>query len=243
MGESANTITNSNQFIDDLATCVQKSVSGELLKAAEEIHFQTNIREHLGKSWESYICDDNTLDTTEETEKKYFKEKYPVKVLLDHPASRIHLIENFITDEECRVFEEEAKELLPVATESDFDGKTLQNSDNSKVMQAAITVPWRDRKNAVTQLSTRIFDYANHELNEIHIKEHGQEPPTAIQHFGKGLDATNDEPDQYKSQCDGACEGELYIPGGRIATMGKCLSSRSLLSHRNKYASNWKQYR
>lgn len=146
MGESANTITNPNQFIDDLATCVQKSVSGELLKAAEEINFQTNIREHLGKSWESYICDDNTLDTTEETEEKYFKKKYPVKVLLDHPASRIHLIENFITDEECRVFEDEAKELLPVATESDFNGKILQNSDNSKVMQAAITVPWRDRK-------------------------------------------------------------------------------------------------
>ena len=45
-----------------------------------------------------------------------------MKVMIDRPASKIHVVENFITAEECKAVEEAAEPILHDATVADGSG-------------------------------------------------------------------------------------------------------------------------
>ena len=101
-------------ILEDLTKCVQKGVAVELERANEEIAFQATVRKDMAALVENYTCADESLNTTEAKRTEYwdsggkFRRRMKVDVMIDRPASRIHTIENFLTEDECRAVEEES---------------------------------------------------------------------------------------------------------------------------------------
>ncbi|MGV2389772.1 MAG UNVERIFIED_CONTAM: hypothetical protein LVR29_20510 [Microcystis novacekii LVE1205-3] len=110
-------------------------------------------------------------------------------------SSQIHVVDNFISEEECIAMEKAAARTLHKATVADGKGGS-RLSDHRKAMQAGIRVPWHEEQsgNPIARLSRRVYDYTNYALN-LNIDEHGQEDLMSIQYFGRGRD--DEHPDRY----------------------------------------------
>jgi len=155
--------------VDFFSKCVENSVSAEMQDANEEIAFQANIRQKMAERWENYTCADYDMPTSESirSESWYHKgQKRNVEILLDKPSSRVHLIQNFISEEECEAMEKSAKKSLHRATVADGKGGS-ELSSSRKAMQAGIKIPWKLEKdgNKLTTLSRKVYDYVNHVLD------------------------------------------------------------------------------
>lgn len=209
------------EAVELLKECVETGVASEMEKANEEIAFQKKVRHEMAEHWENYTCADYELATSEALEEKQWihkgDKKYDVKIMLDRPASKVHVIKNFINEEECKAMEDTARPLLHKATVADGKGGS-ELSPNRKAMQAGIKIPWKleEEGNALTTLSRRVYDYTNHVLG-MNIKEDGQEDLMSIQYEGRGED--DETPDRYTPHCDGDCDGMRFKPGNRMATM------------------------
>ena len=110
-------------ILQELVQCVQGGVATELEKVHEEIAFQSSVRTTIAAQLENYTCADDTLDSTPDvgTPAPWFHKgvRRMVHVKHDRPSSKIHVIENFIDEEECIAMEEEAKASLHRATVAD----------------------------------------------------------------------------------------------------------------------------
>mmetsp|Transcript_15312 Transcript_15312/g.18632 ORF Transcript_15312/g.18632 Transcript_15312/m.18632 type:complete len:485 (+) Transcript_15312:173-1627(+) len=206
--------------IEYLTSCVESSVSKQMENANEEIAFQSQIRTSLAERWENYTCADYDMPTTDSLETKYWRQgpkRHTVEVLLDRPASKVHLVKNFITPDECKAMEDEAATKLHRATVADGKGGS-ELSPSRKAMQAGIKIPWAKEKegNLLTTLSRRVYQYVDHVL-DLNIDEKGQEDLMSIQYAGRGED--DETPDRYTPHCDGDCTGMGHKTGGRMATM------------------------
>mmetsp|Transcript_17549 Transcript_17549/g.38250 ORF Transcript_17549/g.38250 Transcript_17549/m.38250 type:complete len:465 (-) Transcript_17549:181-1575(-) len=210
-------------ILEDLTKCVQKGIAVEIERANEEIAFQATVRKDMAALVENYTCADESLNTTEAKRTEYwesggeFGRRMKVSVMIDRPASRIHTIEDFLTDDECRAVEEAAAPLLHDATVADGSGGS-HKSDSRKAKQAGIKVDWKGeaRGDPIARLSRRVYDYVNHVL-PFNIRENGQEDLMSIQYFGRGPD--DETPDRYMPHCDGDCTGLDFKPGNRMATI------------------------
>ena len=192
--------------MDELVNCVQTGVVSTLSKANEELAFQATIRRDMAAKMENYTCSDLALDTSTPLETTFWngakdRKKRSVQIMLNRPASKIHVIENFIDEEECKAMEEAAQSKLHRATVADGKGGS-HFSEHRKAMQAGIKVPWAEeaKGNAIARLSRRVYDYTEHVLG-LGIQEFGQEDLMSIQYFGRGVNDT--EPDRYTPHCDG----------------------------------------
>ena len=207
--------------IKELKQCVESGVATEMEKANEEIAFQSQIRRKMGELFENYTCADHVLASTEPLRETQWiagdKIVREVHVMLDRPASRVHVIKNFISEEECQAMEDEAKPILHKATVADGKGGS-ELSPNRKALQAGITIPWKleSEGNFLATLSRRVYDYTNHVL-KMDIDEHGQEDLMSIQYEGRG--EGDETPDRYTPHCDGDCTGLGFKTGGRMATI------------------------
>jgi 2OG-Fe(II) oxygenase superfamily len=209
--------------VDELLACVEGGVATALERVNEEIAFQASVRKDIAATLENYTCVDDMLNSTADistttwlnSESENDKEPYTVHVKHERPASKIHVIENFILDDECTAMEEQAASTLHHATVADGKGGS-RLSDNRKAMQAGIKVPWDQPDHPIARLSRRVYDYTNHVLG-LGIDEHGQEDLMSIQYFGRGRNDT--EPDRYTPHCDGDCTGQPHKSGTRMATM------------------------
>jgi len=207
-------------LIQQMAECVQANVAEEMEKANEEVAFQAQIRTRMGGLLENYTCADEILNTTEPESTHKWRNRgknYHVDVMLDRPRSKIHLVENFITETECEAVEKAAKKKLHKATVADNSGGS-QLSDNRKAMQAGLKVHWDREKRGdhIAKVSRRVLDFTNSVTN-FDLKEHGQEDLMSIQYSGRGRD--DPAPDRYMPHCDGDCTGMPHKPGTRVATM------------------------
>jgi hypothetical protein len=122
-----NDATMVHSAMDDLVACVEGGVAEALKKANEELAFQSLIRKGMANQMENYTCVDLSLNTTPSLEDKIWKsdkdgKRRKVQVLLDRPASRIHVIENFISEEECKAMALSAEPNLHQATVADGKG-------------------------------------------------------------------------------------------------------------------------
>lgn len=207
---------NAETILDSLADCVKGGIAKEIEKANEEITFQAGVRKNMAGLLENYTCADEGLNTTEPREVEEWEGR-EVKIMIDRPASKIHVVENFITEEECRAVEEAAAPILHDATVADGSGGS-QLSDSRKAKQAGIKVYWEKESDGdlIARLSRRVYDYVNHVL-PFDIQHNGQEDLMSIQYFGRGPD--DDKPDRYMPHCDGDCNGLDFKPGNRMATM------------------------
>jgi hypothetical protein len=203
-------------ILESLGTCVEKGVAGEIEKAREEISFQADVRTTMADLMENYTCADETLNTTESRRTEYWEGR-KVDVMLDRPAARVHLIENFVTPEECRAVEERVAPFLHDALVADDRGGQ-ELSENRRAMQAGIKVDWEKEEGGdpVAALSRRVYDYVNHVL-PFDIDEDGQEDLMSIQYTGRGPD--DEKPDRYMPHCDGDCNGLKFKTGERMATI------------------------
>ena len=210
--------------VDQLLACVETGVATALETINEEIAFQASVRKDIAATLENYTCVDLTLNTSKDITTTTWKDPYtnvvhPVHVKHERSASRIHLIENFINDDECEAMEAAATKSLHRATVADGKGGS-RLSENRKAMQAGITVPWNNgvdiENNPIARLSRRVYNYTEHVLH-LGIIERGQEDLMSIQYFGRGAD--DPEPDRYTPHCDGDCTGMPHKHGNRMATM------------------------
>lgn len=189
-----------------MASCVQSKIARTLERANEEIAFQATVRKGVAGQLENYTCVDVSLESSDDLETRVWEHhdgiKRTVHVKHERPASKIHVIEDFITEEECQAMAESAAPKLHKATVADGSGGS-RYSENRKAMQAGIKVNWdkegkdEGMESYIAGLSRRVYDYVNHVLG-LDIKEHGQEDLMSIQYFGRGLNDT--EPDRY-SKC------------------------------------------
>lgn len=208
------------EAIEELKKCVESGVAFEVEKANEEVSFQSGIRKRMAESYENYTCADYDLPTSEAEKNTVWDDGtvvHDVKVLLDRPASKVHIVQNFISMEECMAMEEAARPRLHKATVADGKGGS-ELSPNRKAMQAGIRIPWDLEKdgNPLTTISRRVYDYVNHVLG-MNIDEHGQEDLMSIQYEGRGENDT--APDRYMPHCDGDCNAMQFKTGNRMATM------------------------
>lgn len=207
--------------VEDMLACAEGGVVRKMKEINDELAFHSQLRKSLASNLENYTCLDASSETTPDVETRVWSHKdgvdRTVHVKFERPASRIHVVENFISEEECKAMEEAAVPFLHRAAVADGKGGT-QLSEHRKAMQAGIPVPWDKEAegNAIARLSRRVYDYANHVLG-LDIKENGQENLMSIQYFGRG---TNDTaPDRYTPHCDGDCNGLPHMFGQRMATM------------------------
>lgn len=207
--------------MEDLTECLEEEAT-ELLQAKnEEIAFESDVRLELSKQLENHTCAELNRETTEPREVRSWTHDdvaRNVYVLHDRPASQIHVLKNFISEEECAAIEQAAKPKLHSATVADgTGGSTL--SDHRKALQAAVRVPWEKEAegNSIARVVRRIYDYTNDAVG-YNLTVEGQEDVMSIQYFGNGNDP-KEAPDQYRPHCDGECTGFPHKTGGRVATM------------------------
>lgn len=112
-----------NEFND----CLTQGLSRDINRKTQEIHFEKEIRETLSHEMENFTCTNPDLETTpdvatrEWTSSKDNKTRL-VHVKLDRPASRIHVIEDFVYPEECDAMEKSAAGRLRRASTADGKG-------------------------------------------------------------------------------------------------------------------------
>jgi hypothetical protein len=110
--------------MDDLVKCVEIGVAETLSRANEEIAFQANVRKGMAEFMENYTCADPDMETSAPIKEEVWfraRDHKPrnVKVMFDRPASKIHVVENFISREECEAMEKAAVPKLHRATVAD----------------------------------------------------------------------------------------------------------------------------
>jgi 2OG-Fe(II) oxygenase superfamily len=211
-----------DNVLAELASCMEAQVAAQLKSVAEDIAFSATTRKKMAGFFENYTCADDDLPSSESKENTTWYDnrremELDVSIMLDRPASRIHVVEEFITEEECKAMEEAAAPQLHRAVVANGAGGH-EVSENRKAMQAGIKVPWNeeDQAHPIATISRRVYDYTNHVL-KLDIDEHGQEDLMSIQYFGRGSNET--KPDQYMPHCDGECTGDPHKYGNRMATM------------------------
>lgn len=216
--------------MDSFLKCVENGVTTELEKVNEEIAYQAKIRSNVAHQLENYTCADHDSPTTDDVDTQLWlsdkdNQTRVVHVKLDRRASRIHVVDNFISVDECRSMEEAAKATLHRATVADGKGGS-ELSDHRKAKQAGIQVHWtkehedleeQSKEYHIATLSRRVYDYTERVLG-MDIQHNGQEDLMSIQYEGRGMNST-EAPDRYTPHCDGECTGLPHKYGTRMATM------------------------
>lgn len=187
------------QWMEDLTSCVEKDLTEELVAHNKEISFQARTRFVVAGELENYTCADPHAPGAPDLSSHVWEHSdgndRVVHIKHDRSSSKIHVIDNFISQEECIAMEKAAAKTLHKATVADGKGGS-RLSDHRKAMQAGIRVPWHEEQNGnpIARLSRRVYDYTNYALN-LNIDEHGQEDLMSIQYFGRGRE--DEHPDRY----------------------------------------------
>ena len=181
------------------------------------------IKQRLAADFERYTCADDTLPTNdpvlinEWVDPDSPQQRYVIHTLHHWKSSRIQVIHDFISDEECNAIQNQAH----YTNASTYDGKGhVTISESRKAMQAAISTMNLPETNPIHGLRERIFRYASHSMG-INLSSEGQEPIMSIRYTGKGEPNSNSSspPDQYLPHCDGDCSGKPHKHAMRVASM------------------------
>lgn len=173
------------QDLHRLKECVRRELSAVLEHLQDEISFHSRRRTNMAIDLENYTCLDADLKSSSED---VYNEtwinnnvKRLVHVKLDRSASRIHVVDDFISAEECRSVESALDGPLERAIIADGKGGATYLSAR-KSLQAIINVDWTSEGGGdiTANLFRRVYNYTNHVLGS-DIRENGQEFPAVIQ--------------------------------------------------------------
>jgi len=214
-----------NEIQDELHDCMTVGLAPRIKASDDEVEFERSLRLQASNIAENFTCVNIDLESSPDViTEEWISEKDSVTRIvhkkMERSASRIHVVENFASPEECKAMEVEAEKDLHVATTADGKGGS-KVSPGRKAMQASIRPKFtKDGEpmddNLISFLSGRVYEYTNHVL-DTNITHHGQEPLMSIQYFGRGRHDI--EPDRYTPHCDGRCTGKNHVTGGRMATV------------------------
>lgn len=209
-----------DKIMNDLTDCLESKTADVLMQQNKDLANEANLRREISAQAENYTCADDVRETSKPVEIRTWEHKgveRVVHVLHNRPGSQIHMLQDFISPEECEAIRLRADPILHRGTVADGKGGS-RLSDNRKAWQAGIKAHWDEEQDgeAVAVVSRRLFDYAN-SVTGYNMTVAGQEDLMSIQYFGAGRD--NPTPDRYTPHCDGACDGLPHKMGGRVATM------------------------
>lgn len=211
-----------DKILEQFKDCLAQGVAPNFKRARDEIKFEEHVLTTVSASLENYTCTKELDESTPDLEQRHWTSEKDnitrlVHVKFDRPASRIHVVENFASVEECDAMEKSVAGRLGIATTEDGKGGSHVNK-NRKALQAYIEPDWSKEAEGdpILKLNRRIFDYTNHVLG-LNISVDGQEPLMSIQYKGRG--SSDIEPDRYTPHCDGRCEGRPFSHASRMATM------------------------
>ena len=94
-----------------LVSCVEERVARNLIQSNEEVAFQATVRKDMAAKLENYTCEDPDHPTSTPIRHEVWdgaKDHVPrpVQIMHDRPASKIHVVEQFIDQEECDAMEQ-----------------------------------------------------------------------------------------------------------------------------------------
>lgn len=209
------------EVLNELADCLEEEATQLFQDANDEIAFEQQIRLNLSADIENITCTDPNKETSIPVDVRswdYRNLTRVVNVMHDRPSSQIHVLEDFITKEECDAITAAAKPKLHRGTVADGSGGH-KLSDHRKAWQAGVSVPWHKEQDddPIARVVRRIYEYTNHAVG-YNLTIDGQEDLMSIQYFGNGQNST-ELPDQYRPHCDGNCDDLPHKAGGRVATM------------------------
>ena len=175
---------------DNSAHCVLKRFADYVRATQEQQTFEAKNREKLGLQLEAYACSDKTAVSSEPIRHDSWRD-WNVKVMHERPASKIHLINGFVSEEECQ-------NMLLDANERPVAPGTLSKGYNAgqrfrRVMQNDVEPANH------AEVARRVYDYAKHVLEGLDISEQGQARFKYLRYTGRGRNETN--PDHYSSHC------------------------------------------
>ena len=170
-------------------------------------------RDVMSSRLRNYTCADDSMTTSLPLYSKTIHaldSTYTMNVLMDMPRSKIWTIPGFITDDECRILKEVGGPKLARATVADEDGQSIV-SENRKAQQArykGINDTEFGEDDPLFPLYQKVFNVTN-EFAQYSLHTDGQEGFMLIQY---------NKEDQYTPHCDGDCDDNQYVTGGRVAT-------------------------
>ena len=210
------------KVFEELAHCLENEATLMFQKANDEIAFEEKVRLDLSKNIENITCADPNKELSTPIDVRTWthgnEPTRTVNIMHDRQHSQIHVLEDFVTQEECDAITAAAKPKLHRGTVADGKGGH-KLSEHRKAWQAGIRIPFEKEKddNPIVRVFRRIYNYTNHAVG-YNLTVDGQEDIMSIQYFGNGQNST-EAPDQYMPHCDGACDGLPHKTGGRVATM------------------------
>lgn len=194
------------ETMNKLLDCIETSVETATKDKRDEIGFQENLRQELGSKLAKYACKDKTYNQTMPIQNTTWKAEgiaRPVRVMMDRPTAKIHLVENFATESECQT-------IMNAVDMQRFDGV-----DGFYGSMGGTAVPWDVKSNPITTLASKMFVYTR-DLLQVPLSSNDEEQIFVMRYEGRGKDAPS--LDRYETHCDGYCDGSTYKRKSRIAT-------------------------
>jgi len=156
-----------NEGTTNFTECLEHKLTASLNEWNIEWHFQFDALKRMGNLLQEYLVDKNTnfdgvmngytpkgapplyeyiwKSSTSSSNQVHVQQQHKVHVLHKRPSSRIYLIENFVTEQECRTLQNTGE---PHWKQNTSDGK----------WHAEIHVP-TEQGNPVTLIQQRIYNY------------------------------------------------------------------------------------
>lgn len=100
------------QAVEKLAACLHKKINATISDQQQEIDFQANLRKDMGEKLALYVCQDDSLSTSQSIANKSWTyinndvtppkaSEEMVQILFESDHSALYLVHNFFKPEEC----------------------------------------------------------------------------------------------------------------------------------------------
>ncbi len=208
---------------DEYSSCVAGAIVDDIDKLNDGKSTAEKYLSSAAHRLRNYTCLDESRESStpiSSYKTSIANKEYTVNVLQDMDNAKIWYVDNFITEEECALFEKHGRPLLRRATVAGEDGQSIV-SEHRKAQQASYNTHYKNfEDDPLWDLSQRTLAMANGH-GGFSMSYPGQEGFTIIQY---NVD------DQYTPHCDGSCDGSMHVKTGRVATaLMYCKVSFSLL--------------
>jgi len=200
-------LASATSIAEEMMECVRSGMAEKFGALNREMDFQASIRTSMADLIDRYACNDQSLNVTTPVNTDHWMsidgEYRQVDVMLDRNYAKIHVVKNFISEDECGAIKHQV-------------GHRLYAGPDQTVKLGSLAVPWNLKRNPVSGVGRRIFEYTNH-ATKYDLGIEGQEDLMVIKYTGRGSGEAR--PDKYMPHCDEDCKGKRQTKGNRVATM------------------------
>jgi hypothetical protein len=128
--------------MDAMIACMERQIDETISETQQEIQFQASIRKDMGHALTEYICNDINATTTKAilnrtwsftnpSDPKGKKEQKHVRILFEAEMSKILLVEDFASPQECQAIRDNSKH---VASDSSSNEDNTDNDEDVMVL-------------------------------------------------------------------------------------------------------------